>query len=232
MTVSDDQHYNMHDMPTDDKPLERLLRGGAQALSTAELLAIILRTGTRSENVLQLSQRLLARYDGLAGLARVSADDLTHVRGLGRAKVAQLLAAIELGRRAHTIRAHQRPVIAKAADAVDCVADMRHLAQEQVRVLLLDNAQRLIAVKTVYVGTVNMSVLRVSEVYREAIIRNAPALILAHNHPSGDPTPSPEDIDLTRALVSAGEMLDIQFIDHLIIGQDGWSSLREMGLGF
>ncbi|MEO1647051.1 MAG: JAB domain-containing protein, partial [Chloroflexota bacterium] len=125
-----------------------------------------------------------------------------------------------------------RPEIRRAEDAARLLIDMGHLTQEQVRVMLLDSQRCVMHIETVYIGTVSTSVLRVAELFREAILRNSPAIIMAHNHPSGEPTPSPEDIDLTRAVVKAGTVLDIQVIDHLIIGQSKWSSLREMKLGF
>lgn len=230
--MSKDENYTIHDMPDEERPRERLLEQGADALSNTELLAIILRTGTQEENVLQLSGRILAEYDGLRGLARVSASELTRFKGLGKAKAAQILAALALGQRASMLQPEQRPQIRKAVDAANLLMDMGHLTQEQVRVILLDSARRVISTQTVYIGTVNTSVLRVAEIFREAIVRNCPALIVAHNHPSGDINPSPEDIDLTRALLAAGKLLDIQLLDHLIIGQNQWRSLREMGLGF
>jgi DNA repair protein RadC len=225
-------NFTIHDMPQDDRPRERLLQQGSDALSTAELLAIILRTGTTEENVLQLAGRILAQYNGLQGLARISADELAQIKGIGKVKAIQVIAALEFGRRASMIQTDERPQITKAADAAQLVTDMRHLQQEQIRVILLDNSRRVIAIPTVYIGTVNTSVLRVSEIYREAIVRNSPAAILVHNHPSGNPMPSPEDISLTRTLLAAGQLLDIQLVDHLIIAQDGWKSLRELGLGF
>lgn len=230
--MTDDHTYTIHDMPSAERPRERLLHQGPDALSTAELLAIILRTGTQQENVLQLAGRMLAQYNGLAGLSRIPADELAQIKGVGHAKATQVVAALELGRRASVVQPEERPRIIRAADAARLVQDMGHLQQEHIRVMLLDSSRRVIAIPTVYIGTVNTSVLRISEIYREAILRNSPALIIAHNHPSGDPMPSPEDIDLTRTLVAAGNLLDIQVIDHLIIGQTGWKSLRELNLGF
>ncbi|MEM9954208.1 MAG: DNA repair protein RadC [Chloroflexota bacterium] len=230
--TNNNHKLTMHDIPDEERPRERLLSHGANALSTAELLAILLRTGSKSENVLQLAGRILASYDGLRGLAKVSAEELLDFKGLGKAKATQILAALALGQRAHMLQPEERPTVHRAVDAARLLADMGHLNQEQVRVMLLDTQRRVTHIQTVYMGTVNMSVLRVSELYREAIIRNSPAMILAHNHPSGDVMPSPEDIDLTRDMVSAGELLDIQLIDHLIIGQSNWLSLRERGLGF
>lgn len=223
---------SIHDMPGNERPRERLMQHGANALSNAELLAIILRTGTTQENVLHLAERILARYQGLQGLAQTSPEELQQVAGLGEAKATQILAALEIGKRAMAYNGNERPVVTAAVDAARLVMDMSALRQEQVRIILLDSGRRVIAIPTVYIGTLNTSVLRVSEIFREAITRNSPALILAHNHPSGDPAPSPEDIELTRTLVAAGNLLDIQVLDHLIIGQPRWTSLKEMGLGF
>jgi len=180
----------------------------------------------------QLASRVLSSYGGLHGLARVTSDELLSFNGLGKAKATQILAAMALGQRASMLQSEERPQIKNAQDAARLFTDMGSLTQEQIRVMLLDSSRKMTHIQTVYIGTVNMSVLRISEIYREAIIRNSPAIIVAHNHPSGDTYPSPEDIDMTHALVAAGELLDIQLVDHLIIGQTSWRSLREMGLGF
>jgi DNA repair protein RadC len=231
MTSADDS-VSIHDMPAAERPRERLRSLGAASLSSAELLAIILRTGSAEENVLRLCQRILAHFDGLQGLAQATPADLEQIRGLGAAKVAQIVATLELGRRLAANVPNERPVVNSAADAARLFMDMAHLQQEHVRVMLLDLNRRVIATPTVYIGTLNASVLRVSEIFREAVTRNSPAIIVAHNHPSGDPTPSPEDIEITRALIAAGKLLDITLVDHLVIGQTEWQSLRMLGLGF
>lgn len=231
MTIQPDK-ASIHDLPADERPRERLLRAGAAALSNTELLAIILRTGTAEENALRLAERLLTHYNGLHGLAQTAPEDLYRIKGIGAAKIAQIVAAMEIGRRLMTLPPDERPVINTAADAVRLVLDMRDLRQEHIRVILLDSVRRVIAIPTVYIGTLNASVLRVSELFREAITRNSPAIVIAHNHPSGDPAPSPEDIEITRTLIAAGRLLDIEVVDHLIIGQQGWVSLREMRLAF
>lgn len=223
---------SIRDLPDSERPRERLLTQGPDALSSAELLAILLRTGTADENVLHLAERLLTEYGGLQELAEASPTELLRRKGLGSAKVAQMAAAFELGKRLIAYEPYQRPVIHQAEDAARLVADMRQLQQEHVRVILLDISRCVIAIPTVYIGTVNASVLRVSEILREAVIRNSPALIMVHNHPSGDPSPSPEDIELTRTLITAAQLLDITLVDHLIIGRHGWKSLRNLGLAF
>jgi DNA repair protein RadC len=221
------------DLPIDERPRERLEHAGEGALSTSELLAIILRTGVGGESVLDMAQRLLSRYGGLPGLARASFAELEAEKGLGQAKTAQLKAALELGRRMLLVSPEDRFVVRSPADVAQfLMAEMAHLEQEHFRVLYLDTRNRLLGVETLYVGSLNVSHVRVGEVFRDAVKRNCAAIIVAHNHPSGDPTPSPEDVEVTRRLVEAGKMLDIEVLDHLIIGQQRFVSLRERGLGF
>jgi DNA repair protein RadC len=219
-------------LPANERPRERMLAYGAGSLSNAELIAILLRTGTASENVLQVAEQVLITCGGLAGLMRASQSDLLKINGLGPTKATQIMAVVELAKRAMTLPNTERTAIDKAEDAAQLFMDMQFLQQEQVRVLLLDSARRVIANPTIYIGTLNTSILRVSEIYREAITRNCAAIILAHNHPSGDPTPSPEDLELTHTLISAGKLLDIQLLDHLIMGHNRWVSLKALGIGF
>ncbi len=209
-----------------------MLNYGAASLSNAELIAILLRTGTTRENVLQVAEQLLISCGGLAGLMRASHIDLLKINGLGPTKATQIMAVVELAKRAMTLPSTERTAIDKAEDAAQLFMDMQFLQQEHVRILLLDSTRCVIASPTIYIGTLNTSILRVSEIYREAITRNSPAIILAHNHPSGDPTPSPEDLELTHTLISAGKLLDIQLIDHLIMGHNRWVSLKALGIAF
>ncbi len=220
------------DMPSSDRPRERLAQVGASALSNAELLAIILRTGSGGESVLSLAQRLINRH-GLAGLARKPIAELSEERGLGQTKIVQIKAAFELGRRLLASAPDERPQIRTPADAANILmSEMALLEQEQLRVMLLDTRNRVLAVPTLYAGSLNTTMIRVSEVFREAIRHNAAALIVAHNHPSGDPSPSPEDVAVTREMIKAGQLLDIEVLDHLVIGQQQFVSLKERGLGF
>lgn len=231
---SDQYHPTIHDMPTGERPRERLIREGATSLSTTELLAIIFRVGAEGENVLALSNRLLAKYGGLAGLARAPISDLQAEHGLGGgAKVITLKAAFELGRRLTIASPDDRIQIRAPADAANLLmGEMSMLEQEQLRVMLLDTRNRILAVSTIYVGSLNASVIRVNELFREAIRRNAAAIIVVHNHPSGDPSPSPEDVAVTRSIVAAGKTLDIEVLDHLVIGNQRFVSLKERGLAF
>ncbi|GIK40045.1 MAG: UPF0758 protein [Chloroflexota bacterium] len=226
-------HPTIHDFPLGERPRERLQYYGPTALSNAELLAILLRVGTPGENVVALSTRLLTQFGGLGGLARASFGELATIRGLGIAKTAQLKAAIELGRRLLVTSPDARPQITSPLDAANLLMlEMGSLEQEHLRTLLLDTKNRVLASPTVYVGNVNASIIRVSEVFREAVRENATAIIVAHNHPSGDPTPSPEDVQVTRSIVEAGSLLGIDVLDHLVIGHQCFVSLKERGLGF
>ncbi len=230
--MPDNNSPTIHDLPIHDRPRERLFKQGAQALSESELLAILIGSGTRTENAIILAQKLLQTSGGLYALARTSPDEIAQIHGIGKATAAKIVASLELGFRLTTSALSQRPHVYNAEDAVQIMRDMGILTQEHVRVMLLDSSRHLITTKTLYIGTVSAAVIRVAEILREAVIRNSPAIILVHNHPSGDKNPSPEDINLTRALVSAGKLMDIQLIDHIIIAGYEWTSLREMGLGF
>jgi DNA repair protein RadC len=233
--MSTDIGYNptIKELPSSERPRERLLHYGAGALSSGELLAIILRTGVRDENVIRVAQRLLASFGNLAGLAQANTAELMSEKGLGPAKVAQLKAALELGRRMLIQSPDERPQVRSPADAANLVmSEMALLEQENLRVMLLDTKNRVLDTPTIYVGSLNTSLIRVGELFREAIRANCASLIVLHNHPSGDPTPSPEDVAVTRQIVEAGKLLDVEVLDHLIIGQQRFVSLKERGLGF
>ncbi len=226
-------HLTIHDFPVNERPRERLQHYGATALSNAELLAILLRVGLPGENVVALSTRLLKEIGGLEGLAKASFNELTSIKGISTAKTAQLKAALELGRRFLLSSPDARPQITSPSDAANLLMfEMGSLEQEHLRTILLDTKNRVLSSPTIYVGNVNSSIIRVAEVFREAVRENATALIVAHNHPSGDPTPSPEDVHVTRSIVEAGSLLGIEVLDHLVIGHQYFVSLKERGLGF
>jgi DNA repair protein RadC len=225
--------YRITDLDEAERPRERLAKHGPQALSNAELLAILLRVGVQGENAVQVGQRLLQEMGGLAGLHRASFDDVCRQHGVGPAKAAQIKAAIELGRRLAVEAPEERPAIHSPADAAALIQfEMSALEQEELRVILLDTRNRVQHIETVYRGSLNASQVRVGEIFRAAVRRNVAALIVAHNHPSGDPTPSPDDAAITRAFVQAGKLLDIEVLDHLVIGRGRFVSLKERGLGF
>jgi DNA repair protein RadC len=225
--------YRITDLHETERPRERLKSLGPQALTNAELIAILLRIGVRGENAVQVGQRLLQSFGGLGGLHRAPFEELVGQHGVGEAKAAQIKAAIELGRRLTLEAPEERPTINSPADAAALVQyEMSALEQEHLRVLLLDTKNHVLDIVEVYRGSVNMSQVRVGEVFKAAIRRNATAVIVIHNHPSGDPTPSPDDVAVTRAIVQAGKLLDVEALDHLVIGQGRWVSLKERGLGF
>jgi DNA repair protein RadC len=236
MPIKDERvSYRIMDLAETDRPRERLAKYGPQSLSNAELLAILLRVGMAGENVIQLAQRLLADFQGLRGLHQATFDDVCRKKGIGPAKAAQILAAIELGRRIRLETVEEKAAIQSPADAFALVEyEMSALQQEHLWVINLDTRNRLINIERIYQGSLNSSMVRVGELFRGAIQKNAAGVIVVHNHPSGDPAPSPEDVNLTRSMVQAGKLLDIELLDHLVIGRGlgRFVSMKERGLGF
>ena len=207
--------YRIADLATSDRPRERLANLGADVLSNAELIAILMRSGVEGLNVLQMAQKILMDLGGLVGLHRTPYEELTQVHGVGPAKAAQLKAAIELGRRLSIAELGEKPAIQSPEDAAALVGyEMGALEQEHLRVMLLDTRNRVLKVVEIYKGSLNSSAVRIGEIFRDAIRINAASVILVHNHPSGDPTPSPEDISVTTAIISAGELMDIEVLDR------------------
>jgi DNA repair protein RadC len=231
-----DEHsttYRITDLAEEERPRERLAHLGPQSLSNAELLAILLRVGVKGENAVQVGQRLLQHFGGLAGLHRADFQELFAEHGLGLAKAAQIKAAIELGNRLQLEAPEERPAVHSPADAAALVQyEMSALEQEEMRVILLDTRNRVLKIKQVYKGSANSSQVRVNELFKDAIRANAVSIIVIHNHPSGDPTPSPDDVAVTRAMTQAGKLLDIEVLDHLVIGRGQFVSLKDRGLGF
>jgi DNA repair protein RadC len=225
--------HRIADLQRSDRPRERLANQGPAALADAELVAILLRTGTRGSSALRLSEALLQDTGGVAGLRHARFDELRGRHGIGAAKAAQLMAAVELGRRFALAELEGRRSIQSPEDVAELLRyEIGGREQENLVVVLLDTRNRLMRIAEVYVGSLNTSVVRIGEIFREAVRSNAASLIVAHNHPSGDPSPSPEDIAVTRAMIEAGRLLDVEVLDHLIIGKDRHLSLRQAGLAF
>ncbi|MDQ3855035.1 MAG: DNA repair protein RadC [Chloroflexota bacterium] len=223
----------LRETPETDRPRERLKAVGAAYLSDAELLAILLRVGIKGENVTDLSRRLLAQHRGLTGLAAADFGELAAQRGVGEAKACSIKAALELGRRLLTAAPEQRKQISSPDDVADIlILEMAHLEQEQMRVLHLNTKHQLIAMIEVYKGSLNSAPIRAADIFKGAVRNNAASVILAHNHPSGDPTPSPQDARTTELLVEAGRLLDIEVLDHLVVGRTECVSMRRRRLGF
>jgi DNA repair protein RadC len=217
------------DFEESQRPRERLERLGAEALTDAELLAILLRVGKKGVNAVQIGQRTLNQYGGLLGLHRTSFKELCQVNGIGKAKAAQIKAAIELGRRISSLAMESRGTIASPQDVADLVQyQMMALEQEELWVILLDSRNRYLETEHLYRGSLNASSVRPVEVFKMGIRHNAAGIIIVHNHPSGDPSPSPEDINLTRLLVEAGQLLELPLLDHIVVGLNRVVSIKSL----
>ena len=224
---------SIRELPSEERPRERLLALGAGSLTNSELIAILLRTGVRGESVLSLAIRLLSECSGLRGLLQASVAEICTLKGVNEAKAAQVVAALELGRRAASVAPEERARVRTPEDIYNLVgAELAHLPQERLCVVLLSTKQEVLRVHHVYQGTVNSASVRVAEVLRPAIKENCPNFVVVHNHPSGDPTPSPEDIRITHRLVASAATMDIDLQDHLVIGTRGFVSMKQQGLGF
>ncbi|MFI8685580.1 DNA repair protein RadC [Rossellomorea sp. NPDC077527] len=220
----------IRDFPQDERPRERMIQSGAASLSNQELLAILLRTGTKSESVLQLSNRLLTHFDGLNLLKDASLEEITKTKGIGLAKAVQIMAAVEFGRRISNLAFDDRYSIRSPEDGANYVMnDMRFLAQEHFVCLYLNTKNQVLHKQTIFIGSLNASIVHPREVFKEAFRRSAASIICIHNHPSGDPTPSREDIEVTKRLVECGRIIGIDILDHLIIGEKKFISLKEKG---
>jgi DNA repair protein RadC len=220
----------IRDYPQDQRPRERLLVDGPASLSNHELLAILLRTGSKEESVLQLANRLLNHFEGLRMLKDATIEELTSMKGIGKTKAIQIMAAIELGRRMGRLRYDDRYIIRSPEDGAKYVMeDMRFLSQEHFVCLYLNTKNQVLHRQTIFIGSLNASIVHPREVYKEAFRRSAASIICIHNHPSGDPSPSKEDIEVTKRLSECGKIIGIELLDHLIIGDGKYVSLKEKG---
>lgn len=216
------------DIPKDERPRERLIKYGPKHLSTAELLAIIMRVGTREKNAVDLAKELLENYN-LPALAKSQVTGLKKILGISNAKACQVIACFELGRRLLTYES--KPPIKAAQDIADLfMPELRYLKKENLKGVYLDGKNRMIWDETISIGSLNASIVHPREVFKVALEKSAASLILVHNHPSGDPTPSSDDIELTKRMVEAGKLMDIEVLDHIIIGDGEYISLKEREL--
>jgi DNA repair protein RadC len=223
----------LRELPADERPRERLATRGPGGLTAAELIALLWGSGTRGASAIDLAEEALARHDGLTGLARANELELAGLPGVGAARAAQLIAGFELGRRLLADWPAGRWTIRSPHDVADrLILQMGRLEREELRAVLLNTKNVVLRVVTVYQGNVSSSLVRVGELFRDAVRLNASGLILVHNHPSGDPTPSPDDLHLTAEALAAGRLLDIELLDHLVIGHDAFVSLRDRGVSF
>jgi DNA repair protein RadC len=226
---NDTYRPQVNDLPLRDRPVNRLREAGPAALSTTEVLACLIQTA----DALNQAQELLARFEGLPGLVRASESEITEVEGIGPANASRIKAALEFGRRLNLAAKEEHPKVRSPSDlAVILLPEMTHLEREHFVVVSLDTRNQVLAKKTLYIGSLNATHIRIAEVFQEPIRRNAAAIIVAHNHPSGDPSPSPDDVSVTRQIREAGGLLGIELLDHLVIGDQRFVSLRERNLGF
>ena len=221
----------MRDVPKEERPRERLIRHGSERLANKELLAILLRTGNQRESVLIVAERLLARFGSLPGLAAASYEELLTIHGIGPAKAADILAAFELAKRLAESRMEFQGIINSPQDAAQLVLRELSLAdKEHFMIIMLNTKHRVIAKKVISIGHLHASLVHPREMFKEAIRRSSASVILVHNHPSGDLTPSRDDITTTERLRDVGDMLGIDVLDHIIIGDNRYLSFREQGL--
>lgn len=219
------------DLPADERPRERLLAHGAQALSTAELIALLIRVGSHERSAVSLGEHLLAHFGNIKGVACAHVEELAKVKGIGPAKAAEIKAAIEFGSRLSLFTDEARPTIGGPRDVANLLMpDLRYLKKETLKAILLSTKNHVLAIKTISVGDLSSSIVHPREVFQDAVIASAAAIIVAHNHPSGDPTPSAEDVAVTKRLIQAGEILGIDLLDHIVIGDGVFASLKERGL--
>jgi len=233
MSAHRPQRHAVHELPITERPRERLASHGPAALSTPELLAVLWGSGGSAGSSIDIASDMLARHGSVSELARADMLELTGVPGIGNARAAQLMAAFELGRRSMTAWAGVRWTIRGPRDVADrLLPEMAALEREELRVLLLNAKNVVLRQATVYVGNVSAALVRVAELFRDAVRAHAAGVIVVHNHPSGDPEPSPDDLHLTAEAIAAGRLLDIAVLDHVILARDAYVSLRDRGVAF
>lgn len=219
------------DLPENERPREKLTKYGAEVLSNAELLAILLRTGTKNQSAIEIAYTLLKQQDGIGFIHESKAEELSKIHGVGPAKAAQLKAAVELGKRLAAQTYKNEVYIRCSKDAANVVMeDMRYYKKEYMKAILLNIKCGLISIEEISVGSINSSIVHPREVFAPAIKKSCASLILVHNHPSGDPTPSQEDLNITRRLIEGGKILGIEVVDHIIIGDGKYVSLKDKGI--
>ena len=226
------ESFTVHDLPVGERPRERLLKLGSEALSAQEILAVILGRGTKGESVMMTSQKLLSRFGNLKGVANASVEELVQTSGIGLAKATQIKAAVEFSRRLEADAGEKpRPILKSPEDVIGEVrSQLKGKKKEHFLVLCLDTRNRLINRRLVSMGSLDTSIVHPREVFKEAVSSCAASVIFAHNHPSGDPEPSKEDIELTKRLARAGEIVGINVLDHIIVCDEGFISLKARNL--
>jgi len=223
--------FTVRDLPKPERPRERLIKFGSEALSAQELLALIIGRGIPKKSVMNIAQELLAKFGNIRSISQASIEALSGIKGVGLAKAAQIKAAFELGRRQELEPEQKDYDIKNPQSVVKAIrSSIKDKAKEHFKLILLDNRNKIIDISTISIGTLNASLVHPREIFKEAIIHNSASVVLAHNHPSGDPEPSEEDIKITERLVESGKILGIEVIDHIVIGKTNFASFKERGL--
>lgn len=227
-----DKRYTIKDLPLSERPREKLISHGVEALSNAELLALIIKIGNLEETAVEVAQKILSRDNrGIAYLSDVTLEELMEVKGIGQSKASQILAAIEIGKRLNRIGPQDKIKVSSPMVLVNLLMDeMRYLCKEYFKIAILDTKNQILAIENISIGTLNASIVHPRDVFKIAIKRNANSIILIHNHPSGDPNPSNEDISITNRLIDAGNLIGIKVLDHIIIGDNKYISFKEKNL--
>lgn len=224
-------NFTIKDLPAQERPRERLIKYGSGVLSNAELIAIIIRTGTKSQSAINIARKIISSSEGLKFLSTSSVQELSQIKGIGTAKAAQIKAAVELGKRLKLYRTNDKLKIISPSDAAEIVMeDLRYLKKEYLRVIFLNTKNVVIDIKDLSIGSLNSSIVHPREVFCEAIKKSSSSIIICHNHPSGDPLPSGEDINITKRLYEVGKIVGIDVLDHIIIGDGNYISLKEKGI--
>ncbi|OLS03322.1 RadC family protein [Tissierella creatinophila] len=230
--VDFEKKYTLKELPVSERPREKLMNYGVERLSNAELIAIIIRTGHKDDTALDVANRILSMDEkGLSHLTSISLKQLTKIKGIGVCKASQILASVEIGKRIKRWSAEEKIKVSSPDILVNLISDeMRFLNKEHFNIAILDTKNQIIAIENISIGTLNASIVHPRDVFHAAINRSANSIILIHNHPSGDPSPSDEDINITSRLVEAGDLIGIKVLDHIIIGDNRYVSFKEKNL--
>jgi DNA repair protein RadC len=229
--VSKDASFTVRDLPRQERPRERLQKFGAEALSAQELLALIIGRGIPNKSVMNIAQELLAKFGNVKAISQATIEELSQIKGIGLAKAAQIRACFELGKR-EDLEPELKNFDIKDPEAVVKAirASIKDKAKEHFKLVLLNPRNKIIGISTISIGTLNASLVHPREVFKDAITHSAASVVLAHNHPSGDPDPSEDDLKITKKLADSGKILGIEVLDHIVIGRNNFCSFKERGL--
>jgi DNA repair protein RadC len=226
-----DPSFTVRDLPRQERPRERLQKFGAEALSAQELLALVIGRGIPKKSVMNIAQELLAKFGNIRAISQATIEELSQIKGIGLAKAAQLKACFELGKREELEPELKNFDIKDPESVVRAIrASIKDKAKEHFKLILLNPRNKIIGISTISIGTLNASLVHPREVFKDAIVHSAASVVLAHNHPSGDPEPSEDDIKITKKLVESGKILGIDVIDHIVVGKNSFLSFKERGL--